>query len=141
MPAKQKSAEQKSKDKLRAFDACQEQQTAAQRGLCSRLLFWQFCGHKKCLRARACVVDHKDCFDRLWPLVPEEFKIGIRTQIKAAKAGLSPAETKAEIAREQARWRETMAPRTAPSSPPIAPAAPNAQAPSLRAPGPRVRVL
>jgi hypothetical protein len=141
MPAKQKSAEQKSKDKLRAFYACQEQQAAAKRKLCSLLFFWRFCGHKKCLRARACVVDFKDCFDRLWPLVPEEMKISIRTQIKASKAGLSRAETKAEIARELARWRETMAPRTAPSSPPVARAVPNAQAPSLRAPGPRVRVL
>src|SRR5258708_33393106 len=100
MPAKQKSAEQKSKDKLRAFYAYQEQKAEGQRQFCSRLLFWQFCGHRKCLRTRACVVDAEDCFDRFWPLVPEEFKIGIRTQIKAAKAGLSPAETKAEIARE-----------------------------------------
>ena len=128
MPAKQKPKKQISAD---AFRAGQEQQAAAQRDLCSHLLFWKACGHKKCLRARACVVDAKDCFGRLWPLVPEELKISIRTTIKARQARLSKPETVAEIERELARWRETMAPRAAPQSLPIAPAAPS----------PRLRVL
>ena len=108
MPARQKPKKQIRAD---AFRAGQEEQAAARRDLCSHLLFWKVCGHKKCLRVRACVVDGKDCFDRLWPLVPEEVKIGIRALIKARQARLSTAETVAEIERELARWRETMAPR------------------------------
>jgi len=107
-------------------------------------MFWKACGHKKCLRARACVVDGKDCFDRFWPLLPEEIKISIRIEIKAAKVRLSPAETMADIERELARWRATMAPRVAPQAmtepashlQPIVPAAP-----SSCALGPRLRVL
>jgi hypothetical protein len=141
MPAKQKPEKQIRAD---AFRACQEQQAAGRRGLCSSLLFWKACGRKKCLRARACVVDGNDCFRRFWPLVPEELKIAIRTTIKTRQAGLSRPETAAEIKRERARWRETMAPRAVPQaaaepalqSPLIAPTAP-----SRRAPSPRVRVL
>ena len=144
MPAKQNRKKQ-----LDAFRAGQEQEAAATRMLCSHLLFWQACGHKKCLRARACVVDSRACFGRLWPLVPEELKISIRTTIKASKARLSPAETAAGIERDLARWRATMAPREvpqaaaepAPQSPPIMRAAPNPRASSPRASGPRVRVL
>ncbi len=141
MPAKQNRKKQ-----LDALRASEELQAAAKRKICSHLLFWQACGHKKCLRARACVVDSRACFDRLWPLVPEELKISIRTTIKASKARLSPAETEAEIERELARWRATMAPREvpqaaaepAPQSPPIMRAAPIPRAPPS---GPRVRVL
>ncbi len=144
MPAKQNRKKQ-----LAAFGASQEQRAAARRPLCSHLMFWKACGRKRCLRARGCVVDSRACFDRLWPLVPEELKISIRTAIKAGKARLSPAETAAEIERELARWRATMAPcevpqaaaEPAPQSPPIVRAAPNPRAPSPRASGPRVRVL
>jgi hypothetical protein len=147
MPAKQMSAKQKSKDKLRAFYACQEEKAAGQRDLCSHLLFWKFCGHKKCLRVRACAVDCKECFDRFWPLVPEELKISIRTMAKAQQARLSPDETAAEIERELARWRATMAPRDvpqtlpepAPQVPTIARAVP--RAPNPHVPSPRLRVL
>jgi hypothetical protein len=151
MPARRKP---KMHIRADAFRASQEREAAAQRKLCSHLLFWKACGHKKCLRARACVVDGRECFDRFWPLVPEEIKISIRTEIKTAKARLSPAETKAVIEREIARWRATMAPREvpqaaaepAPQSPPIvraapSPCAPSPRAPSPRAPSPRLRVL
>ena len=126
------------KKQLDAFHAGEEQHASAKRKLCSVLFFWQVCGHKKCLRAKACVVDFKDCFDRLWPHVPEEVKITIRTEIKAGVARLSEAETVAAIERQLALYRATMAPREvpqtaepAPQSSPIAPAAPN----------PRLRVL
>jgi len=140
MPAKQKSKNQIRDD---AFQACQEQQAAAQRHLCSHLLFWKVCGHKKCLRTRACAVDYKDCFDRFWPLLPEEVKIYIRTTIKAAKARLSPAETEAEFEREIARWRATMAPRAVPQAAPQAMMEPAPQSLPIApaAPGPRLRVL
>ena len=104
-------------------------------------MFWKACGRKKCLRARACVVDSRACFDRLWPIVPEKMKVIIRSTVKAAEARLSPAETAAAIERELARWRATMAPREvpqaaaepAPQSPPIMRAAPNPRASSPRA--------
>ncbi len=113
----------------------EEKEDQAMRPLCSLLLFWKYCGNKKCVRARACAGDRKDCFNRLWPRVPEQVKIMVRTASKSAKARLSPAETKAEIKREMARWRESIAPRAAPQSlpqsSPIVPAVPN----------PRLRVL
>lgn len=132
MPAKRKSAKQDHKKQLEAYYAGQEKAAAAHRKLCSHLLFWKTCGHKKCLRAQACVVDYKDCFDRLWPPLPEEVKIYIRTTIKAAKARLSPAETEAAFERDLARWRESIAPRPLPETaavrgeatmPPVAPRA------------------
>jgi len=51
-------------------------------------------------------------------------------------ARLSLAEIKAEVAREQARWRAIMAPREAPQALPAARATPN-----LPASNPRLRVL
>jgi hypothetical protein len=92
-----------------ACRAGREQEAKSMRSLCSVLHFWKYCGHKKCLRARACAVDHKDCFDRFWPHVPEEVKIMIRTGIKSKAAGLSPQQTLAAVERETERWRATMA--------------------------------
>ena len=142
MPAKQKS-----KDKIRAFHACQEEQAAARRSLNSKLMFWKACGHKKCLRAQACVVgDGKDCARRLWPVVPEYVKVGFRALVKAREARLSKDETRAEIVREITRWRETMARQAAPQAMPQAtlesarPLLPIARA-MPRAPEPRLRVL
>ena len=133
------SATRKSKRQARAaYYAYREKEAAGHRR-----------GHKKCLRAHACVVDSRACFDRLWPIVPEKMKVGIRATVKAAEARLSPAETAAAIKRDLARWRATMAPHEvpqaaaepAPQSAPIAPAAPNPRASSPRASGTRVRVL
>ncbi len=143
-------ATQKSKRHARAaYYAYQEKRAVAHRHFCSGLMFWKACGRKKCLRARACVVDSRACFDRLWPIVPEKMKVGIRATVKAAEARLSRAETAAAIERDLARWRATTAPREvpqaaaepAPQLPPIAPSAPNPRASSPRASGPRVRVL
>ncbi len=140
-------ATQKSKKQARAvFYAYQEKKAVAHRRFCSGLMFWKACGRKKCLRARACVVDSRACFDRLWPIVPEKMKVIIRSIAKAAEARLSPAETAAAIDRDLARWRATMEPqdvpqpapeaaKPAPQSPPVAPA------PNTRGPGPRISVL
>jgi len=56
------------------------------------LLFWRACGHKRCLRARACALESNDCFRRFWPLVPELLKISIRAGMEASVAGLSKPE-------------------------------------------------
>jgi hypothetical protein len=143
MPAKRESEKQR----RAAFYAGQEKQAAARRGLNSGLMFWKACGHKRCMRAHACVTgDGSDCSRRLWPVLPEQFKIGFRALVKARQARLSDAETKAAIVREIRRWREmiarqnasqTAAPATAepaPQLPPVVRAAP-------RAPTPRVRML
>jgi hypothetical protein len=143
MPAKRKPKMQIRPD---AFRARREEETTAKRHVCSHLLFWKYCGRKQCLRARACVGDTDDCFLRLWPVVPEQVKIGIRAAAKARQARLSKPEIVAEIKRELARWRETMARQTAPQATPRSMAEPAPQLPPImraapRAPGPRLRVL
>ncbi len=145
MPARRKPKKHKRADYYRPH---LERQQQARRGLCSWLMFWKACGHKKCLRAQACAADVNDCFDRLWPIVPERLKIGIRAAAKAAEARLSPAETMAAIKRDLARWDEMMASQAAaqaaaepaPQSPPVMPP-PRARAPNTRGPGPRISVL
>jgi hypothetical protein len=76
-----------------------------------------------------------DCFNRLWPIVPEKLKITIRTTIRGRLAGLSPAAVVAEVAREVARWRETVAPQIAAKS------APQARSAKPATSGVRVRML
>ena len=106
-------------------------------------MFWKACGHKKCLRAQACVVDERTCFDRLWPIVPERIKICIRTISKAKQARLSDAETKAEAARELRRWDEMIARQSATQTAAQATVEPASQAQPVTsaASGPRLRVL
>lgn len=138
--------DQQRKKRFAAFRAGQAQDVAARRRLNSRMMFWKACGHKTCLRARACVDDCNDCSRRLWPLVPEPMKIGIRALVKAREARLSDDETKAAIVRDVARWREMMARQTAPqaaaraTAQPAPPSLPIVRA-APRAPGPRVSVL
>ena len=113
MPAKRK----KPQKQIRAeYQARVEKQQQDRRGLCSWLMFWKACGHKKCLREQACAAKANDCFDRLWPIVPERLKIGIRATAKAAVARLPPAETKAAIMRDLTRWDDMMASQAAVSS-------------------------
>ena len=118
-----------------AFRADKDDQVAAQRYLCSHLKFYIACGRKQCVREHACVGNAKECFERIWPIVPEDMKIGLRAGIEAKRAGLSQSAIVAEIEREMARWREMTAPRTA--SEPAKQAQPTAPAAS----GPRLRVL
>ena len=132
-----------------------EKQVRARRAVCSLLSFWQACGHKCCLRARACARETNDCFARFWPLLPELTKISIHAGIEAKAAGLPPPEIEAAIERAQARWRHTQAPpQTAAETPSPAPeakspapqpvevaAAPPPRIAAPARPGPRVRVL
>lgn len=118
-----------------AFRADKDNQIAAQRYLCSILKFYIVCGRKKCRREFACIGDPKECFEQIWPIVPENVKIFIRTTIQARVAGLSPAAAVAEAERERARWRETMARLTAVQSASQTPSAAPAKS------GPRLRVL
>jgi len=112
--------------------------------VCSLLLFWRACGHKRCLRARACALESNDCFRRLWPLVPEQLKISIRAGMEASAAGHSKPEIAAAIARAQARWRATQTPpateNPAPQSVEVAAAPPRRVAAPARS-GPRIRML
>jgi hypothetical protein len=56
-----------------AWRAGQKEREAGQRSVNSTMMFWKACGHKKCLRVRACAGDSEDCSRRLWPIVPEQF--------------------------------------------------------------------
>jgi hypothetical protein len=85
-------------------DAERRDQAQARRGLCSTLLFWKVCRHKQCNRERGCRGDVDRCFNRLWPLVPEETKTYFRAYVTAsARDKLPPHEAvrhaKAEVAR------------------------------------------
>lgn len=145
MPIKRKPKKHKRADYYRPFI---EKQQQARRGMCSWLKFWKACGHKKCLRARACVADVDGCFHRLWPIVPEWLKMTIRVAAKAAAQHLSPPERAAAIKRDMARWHEMMAQQEAraatqasaeppPQSAPIVPA----EARVIPVPAPRIRPL
>ena len=141
MPAKQKSKKQTG---AAAYNAAREEQTEWRRGFCTHLMFWMDCGHKKCLRARACVGDGNACFNLFWPIVPENMKDGVRALIKARHAGLSQAETEAEIRR--AIMRHQAADEPPAEIPPPAPELPQSAA-TMPAPatprvtGPRLRML
>jgi hypothetical protein len=148
-----------------AARAGDNEQTASRRHMCSDLMFWKACGSKQCLRMHVCTGDADACFNRLWPLLPEEVKITIRATARALKNRLSKPEILAEVARDLARWREvaalqaatkpTRAPYTqrnyAPSSDAPSSDAPKSISPSSvaarprtssrRVPGPKVRVL
>ena len=139
MPARRKFKKQSRAE----IDAYREKLAAGRRNLCTNLMFWKACGQKKCLRAQACVVDERACFDRLWPIVPERIKICIRTISKARQARLSDAEAKAETVRELTRWDEMIARQNAPQTAAYATVEPASQAQPVAsaASGPRLRVL
>jgi hypothetical protein len=143
MPAKQKHAKRKRPDPD-YFRAHLEEQVRARRAVCSLLFFWRACGHKRCLRARACARESNDCFRRFWPLVPEQLKISLRAGLEANAAGRSKPEIAAAIARAQARWRATQAPpateNSVPQSVEAAAAPPRRVAAPARS-GPRIRML
>ncbi len=138
-PAKQKSAKRQAPDP--DFYRTQlAEQVMARRALCSVLYFWQFCGHRPCLRAHACALASNECFSRFWPLVPAETKIWILAGMEAKAEGRSAPEVEAAIERALARWRETQeifasdaaAPPAAAQVPPRPIAAPSPVAPRLR---------
>jgi len=143
MPAKRKPAK-RMRPRPDYFRAHLEERVRARRAVCSLLLFWRACGHKRCLRARACALESNECFRRFWPLVPEQTKISLRAGMEASAAGLSKPEIAAAIARAIERWRATQAPpateNPAPQPVEVAAAPPRRVAAPAR-PGPRIRVL
>jgi hypothetical protein len=66
----------------------------ARRKFCDCLQFFLFCPRKRCRRAKACQDEKYSCFDKFWPLVPEEDKNWIRFSItiKAANPGMTTEE-------------------------------------------------
>ena len=105
-PAKQKSAKRQSPDPD-VYRTQLAEQVMARRALCSVLYFWQFCGHKPCLRTHACALASNECFSRFWPLVPAETKIWIFAGMEAKAEGRSASEIEAAIENALARWRKT----------------------------------
>ena len=141
MSAKQKSAKRMRPDP-NYFREHLENEVRARRRLCSSLGFWRACGHKRCLRARACGLKSNECYRRLWPLVPEWLKISLRAGMKAQAAGLSKLEVAAAIARETARWDAMQEPpATVEHEPEPAASAPPAQDAAPERPSPRIRAL
>jgi hypothetical protein len=80
---------------------------AARRKMCTGLTFWKVCRHKQCNRERGCSGDVDRCFNRWWPLVPENIKVGIRATITArAQHKLLPHEALRHARAERARYLE-----------------------------------
>jgi hypothetical protein len=95
------------KEWLAAEPERKRQEEEARRGLCTGLTFWKVCRHKQCNRQRACAGDVDRCFNRFWPLVPEEVKVEIRAMITArAEHKLPPHEAIRYARAERARYLE-----------------------------------
>lgn len=79
----------------------------ARRKLCTGLTFWKICGHKQCLRQCACKGEVDKCFNRFWPLVPEETKTYFRAYVTAvARDKLRRPEAERHAKQEVARYLE-----------------------------------
>ncbi len=145
--SERKKSAQQSAAKSRRRDAKIEparpdEQVRVRRKLCSALRFWMVCGHKPCSRTRACALASNDCFERFWPLVPEQTKICIRAGMEAGAGGGSRADIAAAITRALARWRETQAlPVASGSTPQPAEVAPASRIAAPMRATPRARVL
>lgn len=135
MPARQKSKKHGA-DAVRARD---DELREARRYLCSYLNFYAVCGQPKCLRERTCVGDAMACFDRIWPVVPQDVKIFVRTLFKGKVDGLSVVEIGAEIDRQLALWRALVTPQA--EAQPASHAPPQVAANEPGNSGPRLRVL
>ncbi len=118
------------------------------RKLCTHLLFWQFCGDRRCKRARACAGDVEACFKVFWPAVPEELKNQIRQTVIFLKDGMTPREASAaaaEYVEQRMRIAEANAAREAaereapPPEPEPAPIKVTRAHPPVRFAGPRIR--
>jgi hypothetical protein len=72
---------------------------------CNAYLLWHICRYKICRRAHTCSRDPVACFDRHWPIIPEEMKMWWRTAIPALHAGATPAEAVAAAQAGLARWK------------------------------------
>ena len=95
--------------------------------------FWRVCERPGCRRNRACLGDMHACFERLWPLVPEEEKEYLRGCIKAAQNTRSRgAIHKAGIAARDACLRDTARLAAPAAAPQAEPARASAPAPEVR---------
>jgi hypothetical protein len=75
------------------------------RAQCNAYLLWHICKYKLCRRAHTCSRDPVACFDRHWPIIPEEMKVWWRKAITSLHAGCTPAEAVAAAQAEVARWK------------------------------------
>ena len=119
------------------------------RSVCTTYKFWHVCPQKACGRAHACTGDAFACFDRWWPIVPEDLKIQLNVAIKARHDGMSPKEAVRRGTEEAALWRAQQAAKgeaaqggavanaAAPPAPIYQPAPVSASAPPM----PRVRAI
>ena len=83
-----------------------EEYAAMKRWQCNILSFWRVCQERSCRRARGCAGDSRACFERWWPIVPEELKIWLRTAMTSQAKGLSPADAVNAANAEVVRCRE-----------------------------------
>jgi hypothetical protein len=72
---------------------------------CNAYLLWHICKYKLCRRTHTCSRDPVACFNRHWPIVPEEMKLWFRKAIPTLHAGATPAEAVAAANAEVAKWK------------------------------------
>ena len=76
----------------KAYEAFLRDRETGKRMFHNMLGFWRVCGKPLCRRNRACTGDVDACFQRFWPLVPEETKEYVRGCIRAAQHTRDPQE-------------------------------------------------
>jgi hypothetical protein len=107
--------------------------------------FWRACTEAQCSRARACRGESRACFDRHWPLLPEEAREWFRAAIRALSAGASPHDADAAgCAAAEAYRAEAAQAAPLPAGPGAltpAPAAPSPAEPETASHAPRLRTL
>ena len=79
-------------EQRRAHVAYWRRQDAWRRNINNLFGFWRVCRKPQCRRGQTCSHDMHACFDRLWPLVPEEDKELLRGGITAKRDGATDDE-------------------------------------------------
>ena len=96
-------------------------------------------------RARACRGDPGACFDRHWPLLPEEARVWFRAAITAMSGGASPQAADAAGCEAALAYRAEAAQASPSPAGPDAlspsPAAPSLAEPETASNAPRLRTL
>jgi hypothetical protein len=116
-------AADKHADKRNA-QSIRDEREAMRRWQCTMFRFWRDCARSGCRRMRACSGDPDACFERRWPLLPEECRVWFRTAITALSAGASPQ------AADTAGCEAALNHGAQAAEPPPSPAMPNAPSPA-----------
>jgi hypothetical protein len=121
-------------EQRRAHVAHWRRQDAWRRDINNLFGFWRVCGKPQCRRGQTCSHDMRACFERLWPLVPEENKQLLRGGIIAKRDGAADDEIiRSAKARREQYLKQMERTETLPAQrPPVEPARAAAVDPEIR---------